>query len=195
MKNNTNLAIPVFIDSVKDSKDFENTRCIYYRVEFDDRLFKVSQKFLPGNLEVMGTWSILTKPFKKRDRRKFFYSKELITGTLKKIEDDDRYFLEIGNIWIPNFLVLQNKKKEDIKQGDVCRISKELFNLCYGFVAGFIKESEWIENCRKHMNDISFSDKETEAFREWRKEKIDESKTRYHLKPKNKQLQKKKSKK
>ena len=89
---------------------------------------------------------------------KFFKTKELITSTLKKIEDDDRYFLEIGNIWIPNFLVLQKKEKKEIRQGDVCRISKELFNLCYGYVAGFIKEEDWIKNCRNYMNDISFSD-------------------------------------
>ena len=195
MKSKNNPDVPVFIDSVKDSGDFKNARCIYYRIEFDDRLFKVRQSFISNNFEVMGTWAILSRPFEEITSESFFVSYNIIKKTLKYIEDNDHLFLEIGNIWIPNFLILQKKKKEDVRQGDVYRISKELFNLCYGYVAGFIKEKDWIENCRKYLNDVRFSAEETNAFREWRNKRIEESTRRYHRKPKKEQLQKKKSKK
>ncbi len=182
MKNKTNPDVPVFIDSVKDVGDFKNTRCIYYRVEFDDRLFKVSQSSVPNNFEVMGTWAILTSPFDDDTGQNLFISSDIIVKTLKYIEDRDSLFLEIGNIWIPNFLFLKEKKNEEIRQGDVYRISKELFSICYGYVAGFIQEKEWIENCSKHINDIRPSGEETNAFRTWRDESIELSKKRYHHK-------------
>ncbi len=195
MKNKDNPDVPVFIDSVKDSEDFKNTRCIYYRIEFDDRLFKVRQSFISNNFEVMGTWAILTSPFEEITSESFFVSYDIIKKTLKYIEDNDHLFLEIGNIWIPNFLIFKEDNKQKVRQGDVYRISKELFSLCYGYVAGFIKEEDWIENSGKYLNDIKPSAKETEAFKEWRNKRIEESTRRYHRKPKKEQLQKKKSKK
>ena len=196
MKNKNNPDVPVFIDSVKDSGDFKNTRCIYYRIEFDDRLFKIRHSFISNNFEVMGTWAILSSPFKEITRKNLFVSYDIIAKTLKYIEDHDNLFLEIGNIWIPNFLIFKENSTQKVRQGDVYRISKELFSLCYGYVAGFIQEEDWIKNSRKYLNDIRPSADETKAFKEWRKEKIKQSKERYDNKDyKEYRLQKKTSKK
>jgi len=184
----SDLTIPVLIDNIKRLKDFQRTRCTYFRIEFSERPFtgtfpvSSSEKF---RAEAWGNWAVLTGPPMRSGEKDLFLSSDSIERTLMKIEDDKELFLDLGYIWIPNQVLgvkEEGKAVTDIRTGDVFRISTSFFQKCYFFVAETIPEKEWLEYCLSSPEEIHPSPDETKAFREWRRMQIQRSYDRYHQK-------------
>lgn len=178
-----NLSFPVQIDSIMQSGEFQRTRCIYFRVE-------VAEGLLPGPHPVShedeplivawGSWAVLAGPGKALDAQGLFVSSELINQTFQRIEETKGQFLDLGYIWLPNELLNLQDRDKKIRNGDVYRLSTPLFRQCYLFVAGMIAEGEWLELCKSTSAAVWPSPEETKAFRKWRQDQIERSRSRYH---------------
>jgi len=182
----SNQTIPVLIDDIKRLKDFQRTRCTYFRIEFSERpftgTFPVSSagKF---RVAAWGNWAVLTGPAAETGKKDLFLSPDSIRSTLMKIEEDEELFLDLGYIWIPNQVIgIKGKSKAvtDIRTGDVYRLSTPFFQKCYSFAAETITGKEWRKYCLSSPKEIHPSPDETKAFREWRKMQIQSSYDRYH---------------
>ena len=75
---------------------------------------------------------------------------------------------------------MKKMKGDTIMTGDVYRLSTPLFSQCYRFIAEMITEEEWLASCKSYSGAIRPSPKETDAFRQWRREQIKQSHDRYH---------------
>jgi len=186
-QKNHKSTIPVRIDSVKQIGEFQRTRCIYYRVEFDDMLlqgpFSLSMQDTNLRIEFANwNWAVLSGSMNDFDEKNLFDSSQAINQIFQTIEEFDEIFLDLGHIWLPNdmpALVSQNNK---ICIGDVYRLSARVFYRCYLLASERIKENEWYEYCMSHPEDLWLSEQETTAFRNWRNEEIEKTKTRYRSK-------------
>lgn len=178
-----NLMIPVQIDSIKRMEDFQRTRCIYYRIGFDQGHFSLPFFFSPNDLllsAMWGNWAVLIGPGNILNTDGFFNSPESISSALKIVDASDNMFLDLCHIWLPNEKLNMRRKNQEIRIGDVYRLSPTLFRQCYCFVAGMITENEWLDSCKTESEDIRYSLEETASFRLWRKQQIQQSKDRYH---------------
>lgn len=184
------LTIPVQIDDIKRLKGFQRTRCNYFRIEFPERSFEESFPVSPADklrVAAWGNWAVLTGPITESGEQRKFLSSDSIRQTFLKIEENEAIFLDLGYIYLPNQLLGLDTSNHRIRIGDVYRLSTELFQKCYLFVAEMISEKEWMEYCssslkRKNQKEIIPSPDETKAFRKWRKEQIKRSYDRYHEK-------------
>lgn len=184
------LTIPVQIDDIKRLKGFQRTRCNFFRIEFSERPFEETYSVSSADklrLAAWGNWAVLTGPISETSEQDKFLSSESIRQTFLKIEENEEIFLDLGYIYLPNQLLGVEKENHRIGIGDVYRLSIELFQKCYLFVAEMISEKEWMEYCssslkRKNQKEIFPSPDETKAFRKWRNEQIKSSYDRYHEK-------------
>ena len=143
----TELTMPVQIDSIMRLEGFQRSRCIYFLLEviagpivgpyttsFDDRAL----------LATWGNWAVLTGPGTAIAEGGLFISPEIINQTLQSIEDSQELILELSHIWLPNSLLRMEENDKEIRKGDVYRLSTRLFRDCYRFVSGLITEKEWL---------------------------------------------------
>ncbi len=180
----SNLTIPVQIDDIRHLADFQKTRCNYFRIEFSGGPFTGTFP-VPSGLDELriaawGNWAVLTGPTVGVDDRDLFLSSDSIGQTFLKIEETEGLFLDLGYIWLPNQIFGMKTKKDDIRIGDVYRLSTQLFQKCYLFVAEMITEKEWLYYCQSFSKEIHPSPDETAAFRKWRQQQIQRSYERYH---------------
>lgn len=178
------LTIPVQIDDIRHLVDFQKTRCNYFRIEFSEGPFTGTYPVSSGldelRVAVWGNWAVLSGPTMGLDDQDLFLSSDSIRQTFIKIEEREGLFLDLGYIWLPNEIFGAKTKKDDIRIGDVYRLSTQLFQKCYLFVAEMITEKEWLDYCQSFSEEIRPSPGETAAFREWRQKQIQGSYERYH---------------
>jgi hypothetical protein len=187
------ITIPVQIDSIKQMDDFQQTRCVYYRLEKTNGPvgWPLGANVTNMHIWTWGDWGVLTGPDFTAEGASYFDSKESIIKTIDRVESIEDMCIEQGYIWIPNELILSRMSKAKVRVGDIFRMSETLFRDCYRYTADMISESEWLESCEAHSDGISYSSKETEVFRQWRKEQVGLFKERHHDKAyKHRQLPK-----
>ena len=175
--------IPVQIDSIKRTGEFQKTRCAYFRIEITDGPIAEPHPILYNEkvrLAVWGSWAALMGPDKSIDDHDLFISPESINRTLVSIEETEGLFLDLGYIWLPNKLLALQDRDSEVRNGDVYRLPMQLFHQCYRFIADMITEDEWLDSCESYSNTILSSSQETFAFRQWRKKQIKRSSDRYH---------------
>lgn len=177
--------VPVQIDSMKWLNDFQRTRCIYYRVEYDDGSLALPASLREDDSTIVyawGSWAVLLGPGKSinNNDQGLFTSPESIDSTLRGIEETDGLTLDLGHIWLPSELFGEQDEDNNIRRGDVYRLGTTLFRQCYQFSAEMITEEQWLGSCKSQRDAIQPSKEETVAFRKWRREQIEQSKERYH---------------
>lgn len=177
------LTVPVQIDSVKWQEKFQRTRCVYYRIEFEDGLILEpgsvggEQKTL---LATWGSWAVLVGPGRPLSATGLFSSPELIDEALAYIEETEGLFVDLGYIWLPNELLGLRDQKDSARRGDVYRLSMPLFSQCHRYAMDRLAEQEWLEFCRSHADAVQPSSEETAAFRQWRRNQVARSRERYY---------------
>lgn len=205
----TGPSIPIQIDSVKRLEGFQRTRCVYFRIDNASWIQSESLQFLrrtrnpilalfsrllfrgknspllwqsgdQGALAVpWRTWSVLVSPSQTIDKGGLFLSSDSIDRTFKEIGANQKLSMDTGHFWIPNELIKVGTEQEP-RVGDIFRVSLEMFSACYRFIEGSMDEDAWLEFCRLNADGIRPSDRETEAFRQWRKEKVGQFKERHY---------------
>jgi hypothetical protein len=108
-----------------------------------------------------------------------FSDQDLIEDTFNFLEESKNLSLEFGHIWIPNLIIGAAVKLESIKEGDVFRITDELFRLGYRYSANLINEKTWLTKVSLLNEAVELSPIESEAFRFWREQQIAKSIKRY----------------
>ncbi|QLG44854.1 hypothetical protein [Costertonia aggregata] len=174
------LTVPIFIDDIKKFTDFRMTRCTYFSVESDNPIpdwgLNIDDENIP--LVLLGFEGIVTKPL---GEKALFGSDKDIQAFFELIERDDNFYIDVNDIWFPNFLFGYEVPKTSV----VFRVSTKLFNLGYRFRNDKIPSQKFIAACGNHLPEIYFSPLENNAFAQWEQLVIAEAKEIY---PKNEAL-------
>jgi len=178
------LTIPVQIDSIKEMMEFQRTRCLYYRVELEDGYIFRKTRYLHGSGAFFAagmSWAALAGPVAGNGKEDtLFLTPEIINRTIQSLHTNDKLSLDLGYLWVPNSMFQKAVPGVPIREGDVYRLSLPYFRYCYRFTMGKIPDSDWLNPRKRFRNPIQPSMAETEAFRKWRLEQIEISRTRYH---------------
>ncbi len=179
MVRNT-LYIPVIIDDVKRYGRFQMTRCTYFTIECDtpssEWTLDVEGQRIP--IYMLGLSGIIWKPVGKAE---LFGSVYLIDELFDAIERNPALFVDVNEVWFPNFLFTP----PDNKRGSLYRVSEELFAKAYLFASARIGKKEFVNYCKgvSRTMAIWYSKEETEAFSQWQKTHIEGARQLYHKAP------------
>lgn len=181
------LTIPVQIDSIKNWEGFQRTRCIYYRIELEDGYAFRRMRYLARSSAIFASgvsWAALAGPILEDGKEwETFQTPQLVENTLDSLQSNDKLFLDLGYLWVPNLMFVPAQPGEAVREGDVYRLSMPYFRHCYRFSVGRIGEQEWLAPRRRFIEPITPSPLETESFRTWRRAQIAVSRRLYHEEP------------
>ena len=176
--------IPILIDSIQRLEGFQRTRCVYFRIDIADAPVIKTERYQVSDkanivLAMQGGWFALSGLIQSAIDQELFISSKSISETFQSIEKNEELNVDLSYIWLSNEWLSSPYPNGEIINGDVYRISLELFRRCCRFSAELVNEKEWLESCEKYKHDISYSQVETIAFREWRSQQIEQSRSRY----------------
>jgi len=172
--------VPIMIDDIKKYKNFDMTRCTYFSIESDlpsgEWVLELKNRDIPFYLlELSG---IITEP---TGNEAHFDSSYLIDELFDTIEASPELFIDINDIWLPNFLF----RNSPHKRGDVYRIKEKLFIEADRFREDKIPKERFEMYCRELEDYLFYSEIETRSFKEWARNQIEMAKKKY---PKNPEL-------
>jgi len=171
-------SVPVFVDSVKALDEFQWTRCIYYRLDFNHEPPTWPTPAPDGAdyaVANLGGAAVLAGP---GDGKARFDTLADIEATLDALAADDDVAFELGYCWVPSE-TLTELADEAIRPGDVFRLPAPLFRLCCRHAAGLVDETAWRDGFASSDLRVESSPAETEAFRAWRRGRIGRTRERY----------------
>ena len=171
-------SIPVMIDDYKQTDRIKMTRCNYFSIEGDlpspGWTISLQDRDIPFFL--IGLSGIIVKPLS--DER--FGSPSSIEELFSAIEDNPSLFVDINEVWLPNFLF-----DHAAQRGALYRIDHRLFSLALQFQNQQITLEKFLGEAREHRAGVELSAEETEAFRGWEANIVGDAKKTY---PKNPEL-------
>lgn len=174
-------SIPVMVDDVKEFKNFRMTRCTYFSIECDtpsaEWLMELKDREVPFYL--FGLSGIIREPIGAKTE---FDSSQAIDELFEIIEKIPELFVDINDIWLPNFL-FENTPTE---RGTVYRIKERLFLEADSFRDDRISMDRFLKICEKLRDQISYSDTETKSFKGWASHQVEMAKNIF---PKNPDLE------
>ena len=172
--------IPIMIDDIKQYKGFDMTRCTYFSIESDipagEWILRLKDLEIPFYL--IGLSGIITEPIGEKTE---FDSPHLIDEIFKTIEESPELFVDINDIWLPNFMF----KNAPHVRGSVFRTKEKLFAEAIRFREDKIPTEKFEKSCRELKDYLFYSKKETQVFKEWAIKQINIAKETY---PKNPEL-------
>jgi hypothetical protein len=172
------VSIPIMIDDVKESDDFQMSRCTYFSIASNLPSSEITEDPVLKIPSVMiGFTSLICYPF---DASKLFNKPEEISSLFEAVEKVEGLYVDINDIWLPNFVF----EKANRKRGSVFRILPELFKLAYDYQNGVISEDEFIKTCKKKNFPAEYSPEETDAFHKWGFKQIELASKYYKDNPK-----------
>ena len=107
-----------------------------------------------------------------------FDSADSIRETFEEIEKLEYASIDLGHIWVPNF-ALKSQNSNSLTKGHIYRITDILFKRSFQFNLDRITLEQLNEGYREVENGIRFSESETKAFIDWRRNQIDVSRQKY----------------
>lgn len=180
-------SIPVLAESFKVEPEFKMVRCIYFSIECDTpmpgwHLSLNEQIDIP--FIMLGLSGIIYQPIGSTGG---FDDYNKINTLFDTIEKEPGIYIDTNDIWLPNNLFTEITG-EKVK-GHIFRISFDLFVNAWQYRNDRITLSEFEKYCNKTNNKmINTSEKETQAFNDWWKELIEETRRQYHESEKRLQL-------
>ena len=173
-------SIPIMIDSIKKYKDFSMSRCTYFTVESDTPSpnWIINLEHLRIPFYLLGISGIIWKPL---GDQLTFKSPDLVDELFEAIERIPELYVDINDIWLPNFLFRPGSPK----RGNVYRVAEKLFAEAYRYRQDQIQQKKFLLYCEEAIRLISFSGIETKSFHEWEMNQIAIAKNIY---PKNKEF-------
>jgi hypothetical protein len=170
-------SIPIIIDDVKKYKKFQMTRCTYFSIECDAPasgwMLSLGDREIPFYL--LGLSGIIFKPLGDKD---VFGSEYLIDELFDTIEEHPSLYIDINEIWLPNFLFKQSYPE----RGSIYRVRDDLFTKAFSFTSNRMSEKDFLSTCEHLIENIWFSEEETKSFSEWGWAQINNAKEAF---PKN----------
>lgn len=169
-------SIPIVIDSVKNYKDFNMSRCNYFTIESvepqADWEIILQNSNIP--LYLLHLQGILYCSLEKS----FFSNVEKITNLFNTIEQEYNLSVDVNDIWIPNFLFhpvdLSSFTSKIPKRRDVYRISQGLFNEAFRFRENLISQTRYEKICEIFKGTVNYLAEETYAFLKYEEKLISE---------------------
>ena len=161
-----NKTIPIMIDDRKMYKNFNMTRCTYFSIECDrpsgDSILGLVSKEIPFFL--LGISGIIFKPLSGNSHFNSVQSIDLLFTT---VEDNPSLFIDINDIWLPNYLF-----QEQQKRGFIFRIPTKLFFIGLEYRDDQISLEKYTSRCEEFHNSVEYSKKESETFKKWNESHI-----------------------
>jgi hypothetical protein len=149
------------------------TRLTYFSIECDEPspnwVLSLQGTHIPFHL--LGLSGIILSPAVGKAR---FDSLEEIEQTFSIIEKNSSLYVDVNDLWLPNFLLYFAKKR-----GYVYRVTRKLFLLAVHFRENRISKEDFSRSCVEMKRMIRCSLLESKAFREWSKFQVDEAKGLY----------------
>jgi hypothetical protein len=175
-----NVTVPMWIDSIKRFKDFNMTRLSYFSAEVDEPMEELSVDFkeLDVSFITYGLTAAICQPTRSKSR---FESVDDIEEMFDRLEGSGDFSIETPDLWLPNHLF---DPKHSPERGDVYRVGQRLYKAALRFSIGHTNEEEFIEECKKAKDIISYSDEETKVFAKWNEMQVDQSIANYKQKEK-----------
>lgn len=174
--------IPVITDDVKMHKIFDITRLTYFSIECDvpspNWTLILGDQSIPFYL--LGLSGIIWKPIGESD---IFNSPYLIEQLFNTIEENPSLYVDINDIWLPNFLFSNFDNVH--KRGSVYRVKEDLFIRAHNYRENRIPAKQFQSICKELKDGIAFSRDETISFQNWINNQIEKAKKLY---PKNSKL-------
>jgi hypothetical protein len=171
--------VPVMIDDLKEIGNFRMTRATYFYVESlepsPDILLEFGELEFPVfSLEFSG---VIYRPLGDTE---IFESSDLIENIFLEVEKHESFYVDSDNLWIPNRMFDRRPAR-----GDVYRLNYSLFSKLYTLCKDDASLDDRARKLVAPSGDIAFSEKETEAFKDWTNSIIEEAKRVY---PKDRNL-------
>lgn len=169
-------SVPIIIDDIKEYEGFKMSRCCYFSIEFDDLgedwVLGFSNMAIP--FMMIGLQGIISSPVGNYGS---FNTASDIEYLFNLIEGNDNgLYVDVNDIWVPNSAF---KDEEYFKIGSTYRMGYELFRLCYNFRNQRISKTEFLESSIEYTGQLDYSKIETESFRTWEKNQIEEARINY----------------
>lgn len=178
------VTVPIIVDSVKRSKDFSFSRCIYYAASMEEEsdtgeIWHASLADLDVPVLMAGFTGIVTRPLDADT----FETAKAVEETFDMIEKEDRFCVITMDLWMPNFMLISAASVEEIDRGMVFRIGLDLFRAAIQYSRGQIHQQDFLAECENHKNQVLYSWLETEAFQAWAQMQVDLAKKSYPADP------------
>jgi len=170
--------IPVIAESRKEYAGFEMTRCNYLTVECEETSlgWGLTLEDERSPIILVGLSAIITSP---TDRSRF-EEPENIEKLIEAIEKKEPLFIDVNDIWLPNFLLDSGKGSNQGITNEVYRIRPELFSTALKFRNGELSIEGFINSCSESINaHVKHSPEESDVFRKWHWEVVDQSRELY----------------
>ena len=170
-----NASVPVFVDDIKNYKDFKFTRLSYFYLDLstpEEFSIEINDEKLP--VAVIDFEGIIISGIRENF---YFDTPQIIEDLFDFIYDETPFNVSSGYIWLPNSLI-KKYVSEKIDSKSVLRITMDLF----------IEASKKLLMPEQiNLNDLSqkeqliyYSRKEAFAFSEWTDLTLDAIKKSYH---------------
>lgn len=163
-------SIPVMLDDIRKYDDFDMSRCTYFTIESDapSPNWVLGPQSLNIPFYLLGLSGIIWKPLGDHH---IFDSPESIDGLFDAIEDRSELYIDVNDIWLPNYLF------DDLphERGNVYRIEEKLFVESYLYRHDRVSLEQFLKSCEELRKSIAFSEIETKAFKKWEMNQIEQA--------------------
>lgn len=174
IRRNKMSTIPIIIDDIKRYETFRMSRCTFFSIAYDlsspDWVLELEDSSIPFFL--LGLSGIIWKPMGKKNR---FDSCDSISQLFDKIEELPELYVDTNDIWLPNRLF----KDLPHKRGFVYRVRVKLFTEALRYREDQTSQKQFLASCSGLKDSVSFSKKETDSFRKWTTEQVEEARALY----------------
>lgn len=176
---NGSTSIPIAIDARRTIENVKVARALFYIVVSNAPIFEgtiISPDNPDHTIPILNQFGVIYRPNAERD---FFTSIKDVQNLFDIIEDNFGMLVEFEDFWIPESWF---NDKSLLTRGNVFRISNSLFQRCYQYREGFIRQIVDFADIDIKPQDLIFSEEETNVFRAWNQMQIDNA---IELYPKN----------
>jgi hypothetical protein len=166
--------VPIFVDSTRPSGNARFARCTYFCIDCQtpqtDWSLALSYDSIP--IVLLGMSCIIISPLEGG----FFTRPQQIEKLFDLIERMDGLVIEVNDILVPTRLL---PDRENRHRGDTLRTGINFFRSAFAFRAGRQSEEEYFLQAERAEQPLFFSAEETQAFRGWEENVINEVKRDY----------------
>jgi hypothetical protein len=183
--NISTSTIPITVDAVKNLQNYQMTRCTYFSISNTAPLseWKVNSENISVPFFMLGLSGVITSP---PGGDLLFDTPSKLDSLFEAIEQNDRFFVELDDIWLPNKLFYRTNS--ETQRSQVYRVGYDLFTLAYTLRDEVNTHEEFLN--RMSQSDIpvmlEYSKTETTCLNDWNNEQIEINRKLYHENPETK---------
>lgn len=177
--------IPIIVDAIKTFQGFDFSRCTFFSIECDEltpiaplrKDILSSIPFYQSNIS--GMPRVIIKP---KDGTDLFDSVKKIDDLFDLIENDNTFYIDTNDIWLPNTFFSYSGRLE---VEDVFRIPADVFDTALWIQQKNLNREDLLLSCSVHPTGAQFEPLETISFQDWGEKHINIAKSKYRANPSN----------